>query len=101
MDELRQRLLARMLTKRRAYRMLFLDDKGSLKPEALIVMRDMAKFANFGKPTVRVSKQSGTIDPLAMATAEGRREFFIRMFITMLRVDDETLTRLATPQQED
>lgn len=65
--------------KRRAYRQLFLADGGGANEPAKVVMADLARFCNATKPSVRVSPQTGAIDPMAMAVGEGRREVYLRI----------------------
>lgn len=65
--------------KRRAYRQLFLADDGGANEPAKVVMADLARFCNATKPSVRVSPQTGAIDPMAMAVGEGRREVYLRI----------------------
>ena len=71
--------MKRLLGKRQAYRRLFLREDGVLNPDADIVMTDLRKFCRATGSTAMVSPQSGTIDPIAMAMAEGRREVFNRI----------------------
>lgn len=66
--------------RRQAYRQTFLrgdDGKPDLAGEE--VLRDLAKFCCANRTTIRISPVSRTIDPLAMAVAEGRREVFMRI----------------------
>lgn len=51
--------------------------KFSLKdPEARLVMADLSSYCNFDRTTACVTS-TGTIDALAMAYAEGRRDAFL------------------------
>lgn len=45
-------LAERMFRTRLAYQRLFLNDDGQLKPEAAIVLADLARFASIDNPTV-------------------------------------------------
>lgn len=93
-------LLRRILARRESYRRVFqLQDgkPGNLDAEA--VLADLARFCNATEPTTRVSPVSRTIDPLAMAQAEGRREVFLRIN-KFLHVSDADLARMQEQQQE-
>ena len=52
---------------------------GGANEPAKVVMADLARFCNATKPSVRVSPQTGAIDPMAMAVGEGRREVYLRI----------------------
>lgn len=71
--------MQRLMGKRQSYRRLFLREEGVLSPDAEVVMTDLRKFCRATGSTAMVSPQSGTIDPIAMAMAEGRREVFNRI----------------------
>lgn len=43
------------------------------------VLADIFRFGGMMQPSIRVSPQMGTIDPLAIAVAEGRRELALRI----------------------
>jgi hypothetical protein len=44
-----------------------------------IVCADLADFCNYTRPTTKISPVTASIDPVAMAQAEGRREVFLRI----------------------
>ena len=68
------------LERRRAYRHTFLrSDDGKPDRATEAVLKDLARFCCANTTTIRVSPVGRTIDPLAMAVAEGRREVFLRI----------------------
>lgn len=48
-----------------------------------IVMADLAKFCHYNRPTTKVSPVTASVDPIAMAQAEGRREVYLRILEMM------------------
>lgn len=81
-----------------SYQALFTDGKGDLKPEAKVVLADLAKFCRFTTPTLIVGKDGHTDVP-ATFHAEGRREVFLRMR-EQLKVDLGTLVRAITEVED-
>ncbi len=79
--------------RRRAYRMLFLDNEGRPTPIAETVLADLRRFCRARTSTVVVSPVSQRIDPLAMAMAEGRREVWNRIQ-EYLNISDKEITEL-------
>lgn len=75
------------------YRRTFLDANGGVGPFAEVVLADLRTFCRLDSPTVCVSPATGTIDPVAMALAEGRREVLLRI-LKHLRMPPESLDRL-------
>ena len=69
----------RIFGRKRAYRRVFLDGDGNIGPDAEIVLADLKRFCRAMSSTVVVSPVSKSIDPLAMAMAEGRREVWLRI----------------------
>ena len=88
--------VARILGRKRAYRRLFLDAEGQIGPDAEIVLADLKRFCRAMSTTVVVSPVSKSIDPLAMAMAEGRREVWNRL-MAHLHIDDKVVARLEEP----
>lgn len=88
--------LERIFMKRQAYRRMFLDQEGRVRPDAEIVLADLKKFCRAVTPTVVVSPVSKTIDPIAMAMAEGRREVWNRL-MAHLYLEDKILLNLRDP----
>lgn len=85
---------------RQAYRQLFLNDEGKMKPEAMVVMRDLARFCYANKASAKMSPKSGMIDPYATHIADGRREVFLRL-TNQVNVDDAVFNRLLTQYYEE
>jgi hypothetical protein len=52
-----------------------------------IVMADLADFCHYNRPTTKISPVTQSVDPIAMAQAEGRREVFLRIK-AMMDVND-------------
>ena len=73
------KLWQRLFKRRQNYRRLFLDGSGNVNPSAEIVLADLKRFCRVETSTVVVSPVTKTIDPLAMAMAEGRREVWNRI----------------------
>lgn len=93
-------IMKRIFRKRQAYRRLFLGDQGQLNEDAKVVMADLAKFCRARSSTAMMSPQSGSIDPLAMAMAEGRREVFNRLN-EYLHISDNILQNLREEPIDD
>ena len=92
--------IERQITTRQAYRQLFLNDAGKLKPEAMLVMRDLSRFCYANKSSAKISPKTGQIDPYATHIADGRREVFLRL-INQVNVDDSIFQRLLTQYYEE
>lgn len=93
-------LLDRIFRKRVSYRRLFLREDGELNEPAKVVMADLAKFCRARGSTAMVSPQTGSIDPIAMAMAEGRREVFNRIN-EYLHINDHILQNLREEPVND
>lgn len=89
-----ERLMQRVLARRHAYRVTFDSEL------ARVVLGDLARFCGATKSSIRIAPLSGTIDPLAMAIAEGRREVWLRI-VGHLHLSDADLVRVQTPPAED
>lgn len=68
-----------VLSRKQSYRRLFMNDQGDLTRDGEVVLADLRRFCRASSSTAIVSPISKTIDPLAMAMAEGRREVFLRV----------------------
>ena len=88
----------KLFRRRTAYRQLFLLDNGSPNPNAARVLADLKRFCKAQTSTVYVSPISKTIDPLAMAMAEGRREVWNRIQ-SHLQISDQEISRLVEPEE--
>lgn len=93
-------ILERIFRKRVSYRRIFLREDGELNEAAKVVMADLAKFCRARGSTAMVSPQTGSIDPIAMAMAEGRREVFNRIN-EYLHINDNILQNLREEQVND
>lgn len=85
--ERRREYIQRLISRRRAFKSLFLDENNRLKPDAKMVMSELAAFCYAGKPSHKISR-NGTIDPYATHVAEGRREVYLRI-VAMLANDTD------------
>jgi hypothetical protein len=90
----------RILNRKHAYRSVFLDADGNVNRNAEIVLADLRKFCRATSTTVMVSPVSKSIDPLAMAMAEGRREVWLRL-IAHLHIDEKQVFNLEEPNDGD
>lgn len=59
----------------RAYRVLFLNDDGTLKPEAEVVLRDLEKKCGWMVTRIPVTN-TGNIDPLQLAVDTAKRTIY-------------------------
>lgn len=93
-------LWQRIFRKRVAYRRVFLRDDGDLNEDAKVIMADLSKFCRARGSTAIMSPQTGSIDPIAMAMAEGRREVFNRIN-EYLHINDQILQNLREEPVND
>ena len=91
MDRIRDFVMQR----RRAYRRLFLGDAGKPGRDAETVLTDLARFCRAGCSSVPSS-----MDPIAMAVAEGRREVWLRIQ-AHLHLDDAVVMNLKENVEND
>ncbi|MCE2660921.1 MAG: hypothetical protein LW854_22255 [Rubrivivax sp.] len=92
------KLIQRVLRRKLAYRRTFMDAEGRLHPSAEIVLADLRRFCRATGSTMVLSPVSKTIDPLAMAMAEGRREVWMRL-MAHLHVDEKQVFNLVEPSE--
>ena len=92
--------LRRIMSRRNAWREVFRSEDGELKKSGIEVLADLQRFCHDNRPTVKVSKATGMVDPIAMAIAEGRREVFLRIK-EHLKLDDRDLQRLIKQQTDE
>lgn len=92
--------LRRILGRRQAYRSVFrLDEQGRPQGNDVVnVLADLKRFCGADQPTVRISPVSKSIDPIAMAVAEGRREVWLRIQ-AHLRMDDSDIAKLQEHEE--
>ncbi len=85
-------VFTRRLNRVRAYRRLFLDDNGRLKPEAEAVLSDLYDFTRFYK--------TGPADPQALAVLEGGRQV-VRHILKQTRATSQELSRQLTGDDDE
>jgi S-adenosylmethionine:diacylglycerol 3-amino-3-carboxypropyl transferase len=83
----------RLLYRKADYQNCFLEPNGKPTAAGERVLKDLARFCRANASTAIVSPLSRTVDPLASAIAEGRREVYLRI-IRHLYLDETYLTRL-------
>lgn len=66
-----------VMKRKLAWRALLLDPKGGLTPHGRVVIADLTKFCRGLTSTTIVSPITRTVDPIASAQAEGRREVLL------------------------
>jgi hypothetical protein len=86
----------RILNRKAAYRRTFFDASGNISRDGEIVLADLRKFCRANSTTVSVSPISKSIDPVAMALAEGRREVWLRL-MAHLHIDEKQIFNLEEP----
>lgn len=94
-----EKLLARILKRKYAYRRLFLGEDG-LNGDGQIVLADLAKFCKATASTAVVSPVSRQVDPIASALAEGRREVWLRI-MAHLHIDEKVVFNLNQSEDND
>lgn len=80
----------------RAYKRVFLSDSGDIGLDCQTVLADLKRFCHVDRSTTKISPQTGMIDPIATAQAEGRREVFLRIQ-QMLNLETARIERLQEP----
>ena len=88
------KLVQRIMRRKLAYRRTFMDAEGRIGRDAEIVLADLKRFCRATSSTMVQSPVSRTIDPLAMAMAEGRREVWMRL-VAHLHVDEKQVFNLT------
>lgn len=86
-------LRRKALERRNAWQRLFLDEKGEVSADGQAILKDLAKFCRAHRSTAVFSMTRGTLDPLASAKADGRREVWLRI-VEYIHLDDRFLTNL-------
>ncbi|PWR24976.1 hypothetical protein [Zavarzinia aquatilis] len=88
-------LITRNRRRARAYKDAFLGGRGGGPNLAgAEVLADLRRFCHDTRTTARVSPVTGTLDPVAMALAEGRREVWLRIQ-QFLQLDETALAQLT------
>ncbi len=93
-----EKLLARIRKRKYAYRRMFLAESGQLSPDGEIVLADLKKFCRATASTVVVSPVSRSVDPIATAMAEGRREVWLRI-MAHLHLEDRAAINLEEKEE--
>ncbi len=93
-----EKLLARIRKRKYAYRRMFLTESGQLSPDGEIVLADLKKFCRATASTVVVSPVSRSVDPIATAMAEGRREVWLRI-MAHLHLEDRAVINLEEKEE--
>ena len=94
------RQISNILRRKQAYRRIFLDADGNLSRDGEAVLVDLRRFCRATASTAVVSPISKTIDPIAMALAEGRREVFNRL-VAHLYVEERAIFNLTDEASND
>jgi hypothetical protein len=94
-----KKLLAKIQKRRYAYRRLFLGEDG-LSADGQIVLTDLSKFCRAVSSTAVISPVSRSVDPIAMAMAEGRREVWLRI-MAHLHIDERVIFNLNVEEKDD
>lgn len=92
-------LLAKLRRRKYAYRRMFLGENG-LNADGEVVLADLAKFCRANNSTAIVSPVSRSVDPIAMAMAEGRREVWLRI-MAHLHVDERVVFNLNKEDEHE
>lgn len=95
-----EKLLARIRKRKYAYRRMFLGENGQLNADGQAVLADLAKFCKANQSTAVVSPISRTVDPIASALAEGRREVWLRI-MAHLHIEDRVIFNLNEDQNDE
>lgn len=82
-----------ILNRKQSYRRTFLDANGLLGRDAEVVLADLRRFCRVTASTAVISPITKSIDPMAMAMAEGRREVWNRI-MAHLYVDEKQVFNL-------
>jgi hypothetical protein len=92
-----EKLLAKIRKRRYAYRRLFLAESG-LSPDGEIVLADLRKFCRATASTAVINPVSRSVDPIASAMAEGRREVWLRI-MAHLHIDEKVVFNLSQDEE--
>lgn len=85
--------IQRFLYRKRDYQSLFLTPNGTPTAAGERVLKDLARFCRANQSTAVVSPVTRSVDPVASALAEGRREVYLRI-TRHLYLDESYLTKL-------
>lgn len=93
------KLIERIRKRRYAYRRMFLGENG-LNADGQTVLTDLAKFCRANSSTAVVSPISRSVDPIATAMAEGRREVWLRI-MAHLHLDERIKMNLNEEENNE
>jgi hypothetical protein len=95
-----RKALDRILRRKLAYRRVFFNADGKLHNDADVVLTDLRRFCRATASTATLSPVSKSVDPLAMAMAEGRREVWLRI-MAHLHLEERTVFNLTDPNDDE
>jgi hypothetical protein len=98
-DRTKNAIIYRVMGVRRAWQQAFLNDDGTLNDNGKRALKDLSRFCYAGRSCIKMSPKSGTIDPIATAVAEARREVWLRI-MEALNPDDTEIQRLINQPEE-
>jgi hypothetical protein len=94
-----QKLLEKIRKRRYSYRRMFLGESG-LSPDGQVILTDLAKFCRANSSTAVVNPVSRSVDPIASAMAEGRREVWLRI-MAHLHIDEKVVFNLTENEDQN
>ena len=100
----KENLIARIwatIRKRDIIKQLLLDNNDNFNPAARVLMAELSRFCYGNKTPVKVSKVTGTIDPIALAVAAGRREVLLRIMEILGFSDANALKMIEQLNQQE
>lgn len=98
-DRAKNAIIYRIMGVRRAWQQAFLNNDGTLNENGKRALKDLAHFCYADRTCIKMSPKSGTIDPIATAVAEARREVWLRITQAM-NIDDKEIQRLINQPEE-
>jgi hypothetical protein len=90
---------SRLLRRKLAYRRVFQTLTGEHSRDQEIVLADLRRFCRANASTAVISPTTKSIDPIAMAMAEGRREVWMRI-AAMIHMQERTVFALEDVDSE-
>jgi hypothetical protein len=87
------------MRRRLAYRRVFQNADGNHSRDQEIVLADLRRFCRANASTAVISPASKSIDPIAMAMAEGRREVWMRL-MAMLHLKEQVVFALEDVESD-
>ena len=90
----------RIRGRRIAWQRALLDDDGRPTRDAELMLKDLARFCRAHRSTAAYSHVRGTLDALASARLDGRREVWLRI-VEHLHLDERFLVNLREGVNDD